>query len=78
MEGNACQAAGHSQGERKGGFQADELFILNLIQSSTSLLHTYRGGEKERQWKVTEHLLCARPVGGASQCPLETLFSDLK
>lgn len=35
---NTWQVAGNSQVERKGGCQADEMLMLNLIQSNASLL----------------------------------------
>ena len=39
---NTCQAAGNSQEERKGGCQADEILMLNLIQSNMALLTVSR------------------------------------
>lgn len=64
MEASACQAAGSSQEGRKGGCQADEIFMPNLIQPNTSLLDTYSQRREEGQGMITEHLLCARPLLG--------------
>jgi hypothetical protein len=48
MEENACQETVSSQEEKKGGFWADEIFKLNLIQSTGLCWTPSRKGGKKR------------------------------